>query len=100
VLDDVHIFLHNKMMDFRWNDWNIEHVAEHGVLPEEAEIVIRNARRPFPRKINDKWLVWGQGRGGRFLQVLFVLDPDEVIYVIHARPLTETEKRRWRRGKR
>jgi uncharacterized DUF497 family protein len=85
-------------MDFRWNDWNVEHIATHGVSPEEAERVIRGARNPFPRKINDdKWLVWGRGRGDRFLQVIFVLDPDATIYVIHARPLTHAEKRRFRR---
>lgn len=43
-------------MDFRWNDWNLEHVAVHGVEIEEAEHVVE-----------------------------------------HARPLTEREKRRYRR---
>lgn len=85
-------------MEFRWNDWNIEHVAEHGVTPEETELAIESANRPFPRKIeDDKWLVWGRGQGGRLVQVVFVLDDDETIYVIHARPLTEREKRRLRR---
>jgi hypothetical protein len=52
------IFLHNKFMEFRWNDWNIEHIGKHGVLPDEAELVIAGARSPFPRKIHeDKWLV-------------------------------------------
>jgi uncharacterized DUF497 family protein len=65
-------------MDFRWNEWNVEHVAEHGVSPADAEAVVRGAQRPFPRKIeDDKWLVWGQARGGRYLQVVFVLDEDE-----------------------
>jgi uncharacterized protein len=87
-------------MDFRWNDWNIDHIAKYGVSPEEAETVIRTARRPFPRKIeDDKWLVWGQRRAGRFLQVIFVLDPDEAVFVIHARPLTDREKRHFRRRK-
>ena len=98
AVDCTAIFLHNKFMDFRWNDWNIEHIGKHGVLPDEAELVIAGARSPFPRKIHeDKWLVWGKGRGGRFMQVIFVLDDDETIYVIHARPLTEQEKRRYRR---
>jgi uncharacterized DUF497 family protein len=85
-------------MDFRWNDWNIEHIARHGVLVDEAEDVIRAARRPYPRKIQeDKWLIWARGRGGRFLQVIFVTDENDAIYVIHARPLTDQEKRRHRR---
>jgi uncharacterized DUF497 family protein len=85
-------------MQFRWNDWNTDHVEQHGVPAEEAEMVVRAARRPFPRKIeDDKWLVWGRGRGGRFLQVIFVVDEDETAYVIHARPLDNKEKRRMRR---
>ncbi|HET6878597.1 MAG TPA: hypothetical protein VFI31_00395 [Pirellulales bacterium] len=85
-------------MDFRWNDWNVEHIAKHGVSPDEAEIAVRRAKRPFPRKMeDDKWLVWGRGLGGRPLQVIFVLDEDDTIFVIHARLLTDSEKRRFRR---
>jgi uncharacterized DUF497 family protein len=88
-------------MEFRWNDWNINHIATHGVSPEDAESAVRSARNPFPRKIeNDKWLVWGRGRGGRLLQVIYVVDLDESIYVIHARPLIDKEKRQFRRRKR
>jgi uncharacterized DUF497 family protein len=41
--------------------------------------------------------VWGRGRSGRFLQVVFILDDDDTVFVIHARPLTDREKRRFRR---
>ena len=85
-------------MDFRWNRWNEEHVAGHGVAPAEAMAGVEGARRPFPRKVEgDKWLVWGRGIGGRLLQVVFVVDEDDSVYVIHARPLTDREKRRYRR---
>ena len=88
-------------MEFRWNEWNIDHIAKHGVSWEEAEMVVRGARKPFPRKIEDeKWLAWGRGQGGRFLQVIFVVDPEETVYVIHAQPLNEQEKRRLRRKQR
>jgi len=85
-------------MDFRWNEWNVEHIARYGVMPDEAEYVVRTTKNPFPRKIEeDKWLVWGRGRGDRFLQVIYVLDEDRTVYVIHARPLEDREKRRFRR---
>lgn len=85
-------------MDFRWNAWNIEHVERHGIDPEEAEHVVATAAPPFPlSRADDKWLVWGRGRGGRQIQVVFVLDDDDTVFVIHARQLTEREKRRWRR---
>jgi uncharacterized DUF497 family protein len=85
-------------LDFRWNEWNVEHLAEHGVSPESAEEVIAGARNPYPRRIgDDKLLVWGASDRGELLQVIFVLDEDGTIFVIHARPLSEAEKRRHRR---
>ncbi len=85
-------------MLFRWNWWNIEHIAEHGVSPEEAEWVVEPARRPYPEARPDgKRLVLGRGRGDRWLQVIYIYDPQDVVYVIHARPLKDHEKRRARR---
>jgi len=43
---------------FRWNSDNVDHLAEHGVSPEEAETVVRRAKAPYPRLIGDeKYLV-------------------------------------------
>ena len=85
-------------LEFRWIDWNIDHIAEHGVTPEEAEAAIRSARRPFPQqREEERWLVWGRGSGGRLLQVVFVLDDDDTAFVIHARPLTVSEKKKFRK---
>lgn len=88
-------------VNFRWNQWNVEHLAEHGVDPDEAEAVVREATRPFPRRIGeDKLLAWGPGRGGRLLQVIFVMDDDGTAFVIHGRELTKREKGLRRRKRR
>ena len=88
-------------MVFRWNAWNIDHIGLHGVTPDEAELVVRGAKRPYPRYRDDgKWLVWGRGRGGRLAQVVFVIDEDDTLFVIHARPLTEKEKKQYRKRSR
>lgn len=85
-------------MEFRWIKWNVEHVAKHGVDREEAETVVRGVRKPYPQQIGeDKLFVIGRGRGGRYLQVVYILDPDDTVFVIHARPLTAREKKRYRR---
>lgn len=56
------------------------------------------ATGPYPRRIDDdKLLVWGGSQHGELLQVIFVLDENGSTYVLHARPLTEKEKRRYRR---
>ena len=109
---------------FLWTWRNVEHIATHGVEPDEAEFVIRGARRPYPSSVGDKkWAVWGKTADGRLLQVVFVraliedVQPEEyqqlalheraamergekAVRVIHARDLTDVEKRRFRRRKR
>ncbi|HKC26060.1 MAG TPA: BrnT family toxin [Thermoanaerobaculia bacterium] len=88
-------------MEFRWNDWNVQHIAEHGVDPDDAEEAIETAGPSYPTAREDgKWLVWGRGRGGRLIQVVFVVDADDSIFVVHARELTEREKRGFRRHER
>jgi len=88
-------------MEFRWIEWNRDHIDEHGGDWEEAEMVVRHAKPRFPQQVGDeKLFVMGQGRGGRYLQVVYVLDPDETVFVLHARPLTDREKKRYRRRKR
>jgi uncharacterized DUF497 family protein len=83
---------------FRWNDWNKDHIAEHRVSPEEAEFVVRHPARGFPRREGDgKYRVWGQSQDGRYVQVIYIFSPPGVTYVIHARDLNDSEKRRHRR---
>jgi len=88
-------------MEFRWMEWNIGKVADHGLTPEEAESVVESAADPYPQHREDgKFLVWGATTAGRLLQVVFLLDEDDCVFIIHARPLTEREKRRRRRQRR
>ena len=59
---------------------------------------MRKARPPYPLAgTDDKFLVWGPTDEGRFLQVVFLMDHEDSVFVIHARPLTEREKGRYRR---
>jgi hypothetical protein len=86
------------MYDFRWIAWNVDHIGRHGVTPAEAEHVVNRARAPFPQRIeDDKRLVWGTAPDGRYLQVIYVLDPDRTVFVIHAMPMTDKQKRQLRR---
>jgi uncharacterized DUF497 family protein len=89
------------MYDFRWNDWNLTHIAEHDVASDEAEFVVEHARRPWPEFIGKgKWRVWGPTGDGRYLQIIYVFDDDDTIYVIHGRELTKSDKRRYRKRRR
>jgi uncharacterized DUF497 family protein len=87
--------------EFRWIIWNIQKCDVHGVRPSEAEEIVNRARRPYPRCIeDDKIMVRGQTNEGRWLQVIYVLETGNVVFVIHARPLTDSEKRQLRRNRR
>src|SRR5436309_2701072 len=98
-------------MVFAWEERNFDHIAKHGVAPGEAEYVVEHASKLFPREIGDgKWVVWGRTEAGALLQVVFSYrsaeqadfesltledlidvsegEAGEVIYVVHAMPLT------------
>ena len=88
-------------MEFRWIDWNVDKCLKHNVSPEEAEYVVRHASRPYPRKMQDeKTLVHGQTEAGQYLQVIYLVDEDDAIFVIHAIPLRGRKKRNYRRSRR
>jgi hypothetical protein len=83
---------------FRWNAWNVGHIGEHGILPREAEYVVEQAKRPWPRRVGDgRYRVLGTGPAGEYLHVVYIFSPPGVVYVIHARLMSEVEKRRFRR---
>ncbi|HEY8665098.1 MAG TPA: hypothetical protein VIL86_00465 [Tepidisphaeraceae bacterium] len=84
--------------DFRWIAWNISKVENHGLTMSDVEYVVNNARRPYPKPMgNEKWLVIGSIRRGLVIQVIYLVDSKDTLFVIHARPLTRNERRRrWR----
>jgi hypothetical protein len=85
-------------MEFRWNEWNVDHIGEHGVKPEQAEYVVRRARAPFPQELDRrKFLVMGQDENGLYLRVVYAVDEDGTSFVIHAMPLSDHDKKRYRR---
>jgi len=72
-------------------------VKGHGLSVADVEYVVNHARRPYPKPIgNEKWIVIGASAAGRVIQVIYLVDDDETLFVIHARPLTRKERRRHR----
>lgn len=86
---------------FRWIEWNVAKCEKHGVEPADAEYVASGATPPFPRRAGDgKYSVWGQSPAGQYLQVIYLVDPDGTLFIIHAMPLTERQKRQLNRRRR
>jgi hypothetical protein len=68
---------------------------------DEAEYVVEHPAAGYPEKIGDgKYRVRGQALTGRYLQVIFIFSPAAVVYVIHARDLTDREKKNLRSRRR
>lgn len=83
-----------------WDDWNEEHVARHGIRPEEVEEAVFDPASLFLRTRRAdylRYLVLGLTDTGRYL--FTVLEPisGHRAYVVTARDMTEAEKQRFKR---
>jgi uncharacterized DUF497 family protein len=83
-----------------WDDWNRDHIAKHGVLPEEAEEVV--AGDPIYRTSYKQRLVaTGPTVTGRILTVVIGEVPNQSgsFYVFSARPASREERADYRQQK-
>ena len=86
---------------FRWNEWNLDHATIHGLAQWECEYLVEHSRSPYPEYVGEgKYLVLGQLPDGMYAQVICIYSPPGVVYVVHARPSTDRERRRFRRRRR
>lgn len=80
---------------FWWDEENVEHIANHGVEPFEAEAVIEYAT--LVRKVGrGKYVAYGQTDSGRYLMVVFAPKENRRLRVVTARDMTAAEKRQIR----
>lgn len=82
-----------KQFRFWWDELNIDHIADHGVEPYEAEEVLDDDPLIL-RAGKGKYAAYGQTDGGRYLLVVFAEKSDDRLRVITARDLTVAEKKR------
>ena len=91
-----------RIHEFIWPEDRIDHIAQHGVIPEEVEEVcfgkalVQKARSEGE---NPVYYVLGQTDAGRYLFCVVIQFPDGNGYPLTARPMTTKEKRRFRKWK-
>jgi uncharacterized DUF497 family protein len=89
--------------DFDWDEFNIEHIAEHGVTPTEAEDAILDPDRVPSESRNTptekRQGLIGMTENGRILFVSMTLRRGAV-RVVTAYEASERQKRQYRRGRR
>ena len=76
---------------FWWDEENIEHIANHGVEPLEAEVVVEYARL-ICKAGRGKYVAFGQTDAGRFLMVVNAPKEHRRLRVVTARDMTSAEK--------
>jgi uncharacterized DUF497 family protein len=91
-----------RIHGFIWPPDRIEHIARHGVTPEEVEEVCWG--KPFVQRAKSKgdnpvYYVLGQTGAGRYLFCVVIRFPDGNGYPVTAREMTTKEKRRYRKWK-
>ena len=88
-----------RIYEFTWNQDRIEHIARHGVFPEEVEETcfgIALVQRAKSAGDNPVYYVLGQTETGRYLFCVVIQFPDGRGYPITARPMTDREKQRYK----
>ena len=88
--------------EFIWPEDRIEHIARHGVTPEEVEEVCFGkslVQRVKSQGENPVYYVLGQTEAGRYLFCVVISFPDGNGYPVTAREMTAKEKRRFKKWK-
>ena len=80
-----------------WDDYRIEHVAQHGVEPEEVWEVCQHPLHLAHAEGRDRYRLYGQTLDGRYLFVVLERLRGTAYRPITARDMTDGEKRGYRR---
>ncbi len=79
-----------------WDEYNVEHIANHQVRPEEVEDIIWDDPWFERRRGRQRYHVYGQTSGGRYLFIVLDKVDDSLFYVVTARDMTKREKNYYR----
>jgi uncharacterized DUF497 family protein len=89
-----------QVHEFVWPDDRVDHIAQHGITPDEVEDVCFGKPLVYRAKSEGKnpvYYVLGQTNAGRYLFCVIIQFPDGKGYPVTARPMTAKEKRRYRK---
>jgi uncharacterized DUF497 family protein len=80
-----------RIREWLFDEWNEEHIGQHGVIPEEVEEVCW--QRPYVSKTRQERIrVIGQRDSGRYKVVILALKGRGSCYPITTRDATQAER--------
>jgi len=85
-----------------WDEWNVPHIARHGVTPDEVEAACHTEPVLYRESYKDRLMFLGETPAGRVIAMVVGAVPDAppgTWYCFTARPAHRTERRDYRRLK-
>ena len=92
-----------RIHELVWPEDRVDHIARHGVRPEEVEEVCFSralVRRAKATGKNPIYYVLGQTEAGRHLFCVVIAFPDGRGFPVTSRPMTMSERHRFERWQR
>jgi len=86
-----------EIIEFEWDDGNIEHIARHGVSPDEVEDVAFDDEPWIRKGKKGTRYMLGYSVAGRYLFVVYVLPGKGIARVITAMDMDDKTKKRYRK---
>lgn len=80
-----------------WEDYRVDHIAAHGVEPDEVWEVCEDSLHLARRQGENRYRLYGQTAGGRYLFVVLEHVEGTIYKPITARDMSEGEKQNFRR---
>lgn len=87
------------VLEFEWDDENIEHLARHSIAPDEVEELFEGPvlRRRGGTDAPDRFRVLGRTATGRFLAVVYQLKAGNVVRAFTGWDMSPAERRYYER---
>jgi uncharacterized protein len=82
-----------------WDDWNLAHIARHGVVPEEVEQSLKDEMALFLKARQGRVMVLGRAGARLIATVLNEQETEGLFYVITARDMSKKERAYYRTQK-
>ncbi|MBD3345053.1 MAG: hypothetical protein GF401_08330 [Chitinivibrionales bacterium] len=89
-----------KIFEIIWPQDRIDHIAEHGITPDEVEEACFDLPMVLRGKTqgeNPVYYVLGETDAGRYLFCVIISFPDGNGYPVTARDMTKNEKQRYKK---
>lgn len=81
-----------------WDEETIEHIWErHQLGIEEVDEAFHDPKALIHSGKYGRQVVYGRTEGGRYLTIIIKFESKQVAWLITARPMIDSEKRRYRR---